>query len=417
MNINKLPLPEEGLKVHLDVPTENEGCLSDTVLFAGNVVCGEGCLPNQIELVWEEFSLLKTALFPVSADETGIRCVPFRLGIPMIGTGNTPMLTVRVHLGDGKRVDVLTVQLERSSREISVPLRLNPCLVTGLGRSGTTRLMQILSESLEIHCRDQYPYETRMAQYFMQKYWVDASPALHLPDYNIDNFYNKNFTQQSGPCPYVQTSYDVHASSEEWYMKEYLPSAERLYLQSIENYYLSQGERGSLEERNRNGDYFLEKFHPTQMPFLFHELYPDTKEIFLVRDFRDMFASMLEFTQKRRVEGFGQISGDSAERFAERVSNSVDQLVRSWRLRSGKALLVRYEDLVRAEAETRVSICQYLQISETPMNPTDAQSTFSEHMTSENAEKSIGKWKILSEPLLDYCEFVFSEGLYEFGYF
>ena len=38
------------------------------------------------------------------------------------------------------------------------------------------------------------------------------------------------------------------------------------------------------------------------------ELYPDAREVFLVRDFRDMVASIFAFNRKRGVRGFGALS-------------------------------------------------------------------------------------------------------------
>ena len=45
---------------------------------------------------------------------------------------------------------------------------------------------------------------------------------------------------------------------------------------------------------------------PNYLPVLIRELYPRAKEIFLVRDFRDMARSIMAFDAKRGYAGFGR---------------------------------------------------------------------------------------------------------------
>ena len=41
------------------------------------------------------------------------------------------------------------------------------------------------------------------------------------------------------------------------------------------------------------------------------ELYPDSREVFLVRDFRDMVSSILAFNAKRGARGFGRAAAET----------------------------------------------------------------------------------------------------------
>ncbi len=77
---------------------------------------------------------------------------------------------------------------------------------------------------------------------------------------------------------------------------------------SIEDWYTTLA-------RNQSQDapvYFAEKhMWPNFLPVLTWELYPQAKEIFLVRDFRDMVCSILAFDRKRGYPGFGRPEGKS----------------------------------------------------------------------------------------------------------
>ena len=81
-------------------------------------------------------------------------------------------------------------------------------------------------------------------------------------------------------------------------------------------------------------------------PSLAAELYPNGRELFLVRDFRDMVCSMLAFNEKRGVSGFGRAEADSDMEFVETLGGQATSLARAWERRRDRAHLVRYEDLV-----------------------------------------------------------------------
>src|SRR5205823_11524114 len=56
--------------------------------------------------------------------------------------------------------------------------------------------------------------------------------------------------------------------------------------------------------------YFSEKFRPGELTLaMLWEIYPKAKEIFLVRDFRDMLISMLAYSAKR---GYGLFDRDTS---------------------------------------------------------------------------------------------------------
>ena len=68
-----------------------------------------------------------------------------------------------------------------------------------------------------------------------------------------------------------------------------------------------------------------------------HELYPDGREIFLVRDFRDMLCSIRAFNEKRGSAAFG-LDGPGAEEayVVEVLAPSVKNLLDEWRDRADR---------------------------------------------------------------------------------
>ena len=93
--------------------------------------------------------------------------------------------------------------------------------------------------------------------------------------------------------------------------------------------------------------YFAEKHFPDAYPRLMRELYPAARELFLVRDFRDMIASMLAYNARKGFGDFGRETAQSDAAWLADLRRGVVALRDAWRERGEPASLVRYEDLVR----------------------------------------------------------------------
>jgi hypothetical protein len=90
-----------------------------------------------------------------------------------------------------------------------------------------------------------------------------------------------------------------------------------------------------------------EKHLADNLPWLVWELYPHAKELFLVRDFRDVFSSMLAFNQRSGRRVFGPAHVESDEELAYFLRDSrLRYLSNSWPKREERAHLIRYEDLI-----------------------------------------------------------------------
>jgi len=180
--------------------------------------------------------------------------------------------------------------------------------------------------------------------------------------------------------------------------------------------------------------YFIEKnfeqqnFYPEMRPnaaHLYWHIYPQVREVFLVRDPRDVLCSTLAFNRKRGgKDDMGRSQVGSDLEFVSHQARKYDAtLLGAWRARRGAALLVRYEDLMRdPQAEfARIFVALGL-----PFSPELAQAICgggaldagreSKHRTSASIEGSLGRWRRELDPVMQQAcrrEFAAFE---EFGY-
>jgi hypothetical protein len=175
-----------------------------------------------------------------------------------------------------------------------------------------------------------------------------------------------------------------------------------------------------------NARYFAEKhIWPSHIETLVADLYPNAKEVFLVRDFRDMACSILAFDEKRGFAGFGRPAGVSDEEYLHDVLRpAVTSLYDGWRQRSERAHVVRYEDLVLEPEPTLAELLSYLELD--PSEPTvramvaameEGSPELEGHRTTKDARSSIGRWRRdRGDEFGALCSELFGEGLAAFGY-
>src|SRR4029453_17528223 len=96
------------------------------------------------------------------------------------------------------------------------------------------------------------------------------------------------------------------------------------------------------------------------------ELYPNGRELFLVRDFRDMVCSVFAYNRKRGVTGFGRARADSDVDYVEGPGGGGDSLARAWERRRDRAPLVRYEELVLDPERALTGLLEYLGVDSSP---------------------------------------------------
>lgn len=320
------------------------------------------------------------------AQQTGFREI-----LPFFNASGPVELYLSVKVGDDL-IEVGSIKLSVEFQRPAIQPRFTPIIVTALGRAGTTLCMQAIGHHPEVAATRIYPYETRMAQHFME--------ALR------------------GALKFGSVA-ALPAEAAGYLTRDFVQNAICYHVDCIDQYY-SAVAQANEQPRAR---YFVEKSLPLQFQGWFHDLYPEAKEIILVRDFRDMLCSILSFNAKRGFNDFSRDRFDSDLEYVRHMTGPAHLLL-AWQKRKDKALLVRYEDLVLRDEETLTGLFEYLQVDASPSVISEIRTLcgqpsgrLKEHMTSSSREASIGRWRRdLPPELVSAAHEVFGDVLTQFGY-
>jgi hypothetical protein len=330
-------------------------------------------------------------------------------------------VVVRVELAgpdDGSRFALAAVRGRRSELRTDVKPRINPLMVTTFSRTGSNLFLRTLSVHPEVVVYRPFEYEPRVGAY-----WVDVLRELTEPA-----SYRRQITPQGrqsargwwlgvgSPMPPPLADPEI----EEAIALDAVSHAARFCQEQIERVY---GRIASMSGRG-SARYFAEKVSPNAVPSIMCELYANAREIFLVRDFRDMIASVLAANARRGGLRFGRQPGDTDERFVRRFRSFATNLAAAWRRRAERAHLVRYEDLLRRPHETVAALVEYLDLETTDETLAAMvgslrlrEEGLEEHITSGSPEASIGRWRSdLAPELQRLADEVFAPALEVFGY-
>ena len=323
-------------------------------------------------------------------------------------------LTVEARLKDGARTRIATVRGRRERLRTGFSPRLQPAGLTTLGRTGSTAAIRLLSSHPDVVAYRPFEFEPRVTTY-----WLDLLCDLSDP---------ASFRRQVAPNGPLQGTWWVGNRSplprrikdndlQAVLGGENVDVLAELCQSRIDRFYVGVAERFE----RRRGKYFAEKLGPSTGA-LVRELYPGAREIFLVRDFRDMVASVFAFNERRGYQGFGRHQASSDSDYVHRVvAESVGELLSAWRLRGRGAHLLRYEDLIGNPHETVAALFDFLELDAGGERIDAAVGSLGEpeseaHRTSP-ARESIGRWRRdLAPDVKEACDAALGPALREFGY-
>jgi Sulfotransferase family len=298
-------------------------------------------------------------------------------------------------------------------------LPLSPLAVTTLGRTGSTLLMTLLSQHPAIAAFRPTGYDSRP-----MAYGLAAATAMAAPSSRMQLL-------------------DCGGADDHWWLGRAPISATSLHrldpairdamlchpVDELLHSGLRQAAQSALQLARTEGKsrvtFAAEKCGPSYVPRLLSELSDRSREVFLVRDFRDVLASILAFNAKRGYAAFGREDVRSDAEFIARFALDLEMLAASWMERWKRSHLVRYEDLVRRPAAVLEGLFGYLGL-ETSSAEIGAiiagadvllDEVRREHRTTEDSAASTGRWlKDLSPDLREACGAAFDGPLREFGY-
>jgi hypothetical protein len=357
------------------------------------------------------------ALIP---DEPSAARSGFRIRVGLLGLPPAAELELCVALADGSPLHIGTLTVTHTPLAIEPPPRLSPVIVTSLGRMGTTLLMSLLAQHPEVVVHPQYPYELGAARYLVHLLGVACAPADHLDSSHPDSFSQE--TNKMGHNPFFGDFLAADEETNHWFSSRAPVLMGAWVQQATDEFYECLAARAG----HGSARFFAEKSLPDHLPYLFHDLYPEAREIVLVRDIRDVVCSALAFNAKRGNSSFGREWLDDDLGFVEQLRQDLERLVVSWRRRSERALLVRYEDLVIDPIPTIAAIFDHIGVAtdspliEAALAAANASSELQTHRTSASPEASIGRWASeLAEErpgLLERCHDLCGDLLTELGY-
>jgi hypothetical protein len=271
-------------------------------------------------------------------------------------------LSLRVRLEDGTAATACSIELQREPLETGYEPEIAPLIVTTLGRSGSTWLMQLLASHPEIVVFRRFPFESAPAKFWSHMLRVLTEPVNLLESTQPDDFLENPWW--IGANPFHDDRVYEQAPLEDWFARAHVEQFAEFTQRTVEDWYRTLGRTQVQPEPA----YFAEKhMRPAYIPEVTWELFPKAKEVFLVRDFRDMADSILTFDARRGFPGFGRPPGITDEQYLRGgLHDMADELATRWTRRRDQAHLVRYEDLVENPAEVMRGLLEYLEVDSSP---------------------------------------------------
>ena len=337
----------------------------------------------------------------------------FSTRLPILGLPQDTRLSIVAITTTEQAIPVAKIRLTRSHLKTGFQPKLQPIIITTIGRTGSTWLMQLLAKHPAIAVVQQHPYET-----FALEYW------LHLVTQQL-----LTIDQRLTPVDQQRFSRDFLSNDnrQSWFNAAYADQVINFCQKSIENYYLSVAEEQKLASPRFFAEkipYFSGKGNTTWrlLSSTVRELYPEAKEIVLVRDFRDMVLSALHFGVKDRSTDF--IEKEKPTAYLN-VTKEVAEFSAYYKQNHDRTYLLHYEDLLLNTTSTLRSLFTSLSLPcsddildlVTQTAPSADESSSRQHITSQSTGNSVARWKReLSPELQNKYTNIFKYNLQLFGY-
>jgi hypothetical protein len=354
----------------------------------------------------------------------------FHIILSLLGMKLDATLSLRVSLDDGSNIPVGSVSVRRKPLRPDYEPRLEPIVISTLGRSGSTWLMQLLAAHPEVVVFRRFPYESTPAKYWLHLLRVACEPVNIVQSGTPKNSHTNLWW--IGNNPHHDDRVYEQLPLESWFGRDHVEHLAGFCQRTIDDWYLTLA-RTQVQPGAR---YFAEKHvWPNYLPVLIRELYPRGKEIFLVRDFRDMARSIADFDARRGFAGFDRPDDASDDEYMRgALHRMAEDLTRSWVERADRAHLVRYEDLVLRPSETVAGILAYLGVDSSPETLQGVLARGSEqvldlpgsgyeiseilaHRTIGDPKETIGRWRRDGDESFEaLAQEVFGDALSTFGY-
>jgi hypothetical protein len=372
---------------------------------------------HESEVLWQVPPVVErpqvAARFPQVLDEQiGFIALQSVLGLPP-----RHEIEVRAVLEGGARAAIGTIVAERARLQTDYEPRRHPIMITTFGRTGSMLLMRLLSSHPEVLSYKPHRFEQRIVSY-----WIDALLTMANPVSFLRGVAPQGAVADphwwigtDAPMPWPLRDEPV----QEWLGGDAVEALAAVTQQRIDALY------DQIAATIDAGDerWFAEKSN-LRVSSVVSELYPDSRELFLVRDFRDMVCSVFAYNEKRGVTGFGRARADSDREYITQLGGWAKSLARAWDRRRDNAHVVRYEDLILNRERALAELLAHVGIDSSPstingmLEELDREiPELSEHRTTSSPARSVGRWQSdLPPDLVAACDEAFGPVLELFGY-
>ena len=305
-------------------------------------------------------------------------------------------VVIRAVLEDGMRAPVAALSGTRAPLPEAPAPGPSPVLITMIGRSGSTAVSNLLCHHPDFAGYRTWDTETHVVSYWTAVLRALARPASYERQLQADTLDGSWWTGVPSPSP----AFPAEEPGLRALAREGVEALAAFCRSQIGMTAASLAAAAGRPEAR----YFVEKAQADQLRSVAEvaaELDPRTREIVLVRDFRDVACSMLAYSRKKGFRGFGPKAGASMEETIRWLSfHGAGGLVDYAQRRGARAHLLRYEDLVERPAETLTKVLTHIGADARPQTVTAMLEGLAaererrdSHATTSSAERSVGRWR------------------------
>jgi SAM-dependent methyltransferase len=320
----------------------------------------------------------------------------FWVPVSVLGLPERFELDVEAETAAGERIPLGTVRGGRRRLSTGYEPRLQPLFVTTLGRTGSSWLMLLLAQHPELVAYLPFRFEPRVASY-----WLAVARALAEPRSYLQTIEPRLFAGHWWLGDHASPTRAAAAGQRqvpEWLGGANVEAIAGFAQSRIDSFYSEAAD----SMNRRSARFFAEKRFPNELnDHLAAELFPESKEIFLVRDLRDVACSSLSFGERRGAPSFGRELAASDEEYIQVLRRYGLRILDAWRERGNSSLLVRYEDLIHDPQSELQRIFDYVGIDSSPatiakvISAARATETRGQekHQTAASPADSVGRWQ------------------------
>jgi hypothetical protein len=251
---------------------------------------------------------------------------------------------------------------------------LTPVMLQSQARSGTTAFMLILTCAADVYFSHKYPFEERDLTYIARLVNLATRP---IEQKLRNELLNPKFDALRG-YPFTGAG-DFFDNSD--------VARRNLFLTLWGGYSASAQKTGTYK-------YYAEKMMPDVADQV--GAFIESKSIFLIRDPRAIFNSILQFDEKRGYHAFGRTEGEPLIEYAERFCSGHKIVMQRFcaAQTSDSQFKLRYEDLMQDVFATVGKIEAFLNTSiDREKLKRDFGAFIGRHATSDSARSSISGWR------------------------